>query len=121
MPECCAGLLLYLSGVRSMCTKLCCVVYVVAVMLPISMGASRAAALGFESFGPAGEHVGGPADWPKGIPDVLRHQSRVYWYDVNGSERAYYDGDVEAINDLLELFSQVDLAQHDVIIRPGRP
>ena len=60
-------------------------------------------AMGQESFGPAGEHIGRTAEWPKGVEDVLRHPSRVYWNWVNGNEHAYYDGDLEKINQLLDL------------------
>ena len=77
--------------------------------------------MGQESFGPAGEQISRSPDWPKGIEDVLRHRSRVYWYDVNGSEVAYYDGDVNTVNELLDLYSHSDLAKHPVVIRPGRP
>ena len=77
--------------------------------------------MGMEAFGPAGEHIGRSPDWPKGVEDVLRHRSRAYWQWVNGNERAYYDGDIRTVNELLDLYSRVDLAEHPVVIRPGRP
>jgi hypothetical protein len=85
------------------------------------LGGDDAAGMGFEGFGPAGENIGRSPDWPKGVEDVLRHSSRVYWYDVNGSQSAYYDGDIGTVNELLDLFSKVDLNKHDVVLRPGRP
>ena len=81
----------------------------------------RAAALGQETFGPAGEHISRSSDWPAGVEDLLRHRSRVYWYWVNGNERAHYEGDIAAVNQLLALFAEIDLPVHDVILRPGSP
>jgi hypothetical protein len=92
-----------------------------AWLLLVAALAERAAALGMEAFGPADEHIGRSPEWPKGVEDVLRHPSRVYWCDVNGNEAAYYDGGVEAVNELLELYSRVDIAERRVVIRPGRP
>jgi hypothetical protein len=82
---------------------------------------SPAAGIGFEAFGPAGEHIGRSDDWPSGVEDVLRHGSRVYSQDVNGYETAYYDGDVAVINELLEVFARVGSTEHLVVLRPGRP
>jgi hypothetical protein len=89
--------------------------------LLIAIDAGRAGAMGMEGFGPAGKEIGRSPDWPKGVEDVLRHEARVYWYDVNGSESAFYDGDIATVNELLELYSQVDVTRPLVIIRPGRP
>lgn len=89
-------------------------------LLLIAISGGQATGMGMESFGPAGEHIGRSADWPKGVEDVLRHSSRVYWRDVNGSERAYYDGDLTTINELLALFSKIEMAEHAVAILPGK-
>lgn len=97
----------------SICSLLCALV--------ASTWAPRAAALGFEAFGPAGEHIGRSPDWAHGIEEVLRHASRVYWYDVNGGQKAYYDGDISAVNALLELYSRADLPEHPVALVAGRP
>lgn len=91
-------------------------VFVILTAVP----AQRVWAMGQESFGPAGEHIGRSSDWPKGVEDVLRHPSRVYWNWVNGNEHAYYDGDIGMVNELLELFSEVDLAVHQVVVLTGR-
>jgi hypothetical protein len=95
------------------CTLVC--------LLVVGVPTEPAAGMGIEAFGPAGEHVGRSPDWERGVEEVLRHPARAYWYDVNGSEAAYYDGDLQAVNELLELYSQADLAEHPVVIRPGRP
>lgn len=77
--------------------------------------------MGQEAFGPAGPHIGRSADWPRGVEDILRHESRVYWNWVNGNEHAFYDGDITNINELLDLFAKIDLSVHRVIVRAGRP
>jgi hypothetical protein len=81
----------------------------------------QAWALGQESFGPAGEHVQTSPEWPDGVEPLLRHPSRVYWNWVNGNEHAYFDGGIDTVNELLELFGLVDLPQHNVVLLPGRP
>ncbi|MBL9161984.1 MAG: hypothetical protein JNL18_04495 [Planctomycetaceae bacterium] len=95
----------------------CALLYSLFVGVP----ARSVVAMGIEAFGPAGEDLSRSPDWERGIEAILRHPARVYWYDVNGSEAAYYDGDLQAVNELLELYSQADLAEHPVVIRPGRP
>jgi hypothetical protein len=90
-------------------------------LLLVRIGVGHAAAMGFEAFGPAGEQISRSPNWPKGVEDVLRHRSRVYWHDINGGGAAYYDGDIEAVNELLDLYSRVDLVEHPLVIRPGRP
>ena len=90
-------------------------------LLVVGVPAGPVAGMGFEAFGPAGEHLGRSPDWERGVEEILRHPARVYWYDVNGSEAAYYDGELQTVNELLELYSQADLAEHPVVIRPGRP
>jgi hypothetical protein len=104
-----------------MSTSIRLVISAVAWLMFAEIGIERAAAMGLEAFGPAGEHIGRSPDWPKGVEDVLRHRSRVYWYDVNGGEAAYYYGDIQTANELLDLYSRVDLVEHPVAIRPGRP
>ena len=90
------------------------------VMLLAMFSATSAAGAGMEEFGPAGEHIGRSNDWPQGMEDVLRHPSRVYWQWVNGSERTYYDDDLPAINELLDLYSRVKLAEHPVVLLPEK-
>ncbi len=78
-------------------------------------------AMGEENFGPLGEHLGRSADWPRGVEDVLRHPARVYGNWVNGNEHVYFDADIEKMNQLLDLYSKVDLQVHHVTLLPGRP
>ena len=77
--------------------------------------------LGMEAFGPAGERVGRSADWPKDVGGLLSHSSRVYWRDVNGDERSFYDGGVSEINELLGLFAKVELKRRQVVLLAGSP
>ena len=97
------------------------VVRATALLLTVGIEAGPALGMGQERFGPAGEHISRSTDWPKGVEDLLRHPSCVYWNWVNGNEHAYYDGGIGTINQLLDAFAHVDLARHDVILRPGRP
>src|SRR4029079_2104619 len=75
----------------------------------------------FEAFGPAKEVIGRSPDWPQGVEKLLQSPARGYWHDVNGNEDACFDGDIATVNEMLELYSQVDLARRVVVIRPGRP
>jgi hypothetical protein len=93
---------------------------IATLMLVVAIGDRQASGMGMESFGPAGEHISRSADWPKGVEDVLRHPSRVYWRDVNGSEWAYYDGDLATVNELLALYSKIEMAEHPVVILAGK-
>jgi len=92
-----------------------------ALLLTIGIAAEPAFGMGQERFGPALGHISRSPDWPKGVEDVLRHPSCVYWNWVNGNEHAYYDGGIGTISQLIDAFARVDLARHDLILRPGRP
>jgi hypothetical protein len=100
--------------------KLPRLVVVVGWLLCAGAGGGSAYAMGMESFGPASEHVG-RSSGVKGLADLLQHPSRVYWRDINGSENAFYDGDIAVVNELISLYSQTDLAQHPVLIELGEP
>ena len=91
------------------------------LLVAIAIAAKPTFGMGQERFGPAGEHISRSSDWPKGIEDVLREPSCVYWNWVNGNEHAYYDGDIETVNQLIDAFAKIDLTRHDLILRPGRP
>jgi hypothetical protein len=82
--------------------------------------ARSALAMGEERFGPVGKNISRSSDWPKGVEDMLRDPSRVYSQWVNGNEAVYFDGNVDAINRLLDLYSHVDVNPHVVVIRPGK-
>ena len=77
--------------------------------------------MGQERFGPAGRDMGTSPDLPKGVAELMAHPSGVYWNWVNGNEHAYYDGDVDAVNDLVAAFARIDLTRHDLVLRAGRP
>ena len=94
-----------------------CLVPFATIILALSVS-QNAHGLGMEAFGPA-EHMGISSDWPKGVQPLLKHASRVYWRDVNGYSHSYFQGDVDQVNELLKLFSEVEMKRHRVIFRIG--
>jgi len=58
-------------------------------------------------------------DWPKGIVALPRHESRVYSVWVNGGENFYFKSDLKDINELIELFSQARMRDHEVALKKG--
>jgi len=54
-----------------------------------------------------------------GIMPIINHSSRVYHFWVNGHEKFYYQGNIEALNDHLKEFSKADFDCLEVLIRPG--
>ena len=81
----------------------------------------QASGLGFEAFGPAEGHMGVSSDWPKGVMPLRKHASRVYWQEVNGNDRSYFDGGIAEINEVLQKFSEIEMQRHIVVVRAGRP
>lgn len=81
------------------------------------------------SYGMAEEQVGPDSaqtnpvvaqpGWPVGIVELVRHQSRVYTIWVNGNENFYFMASPESINDLIRLFSQMRLRDHELWITQG--
>jgi len=59
-------------------------------------------------------------DWSKGIVEVPRHQSRVYSIWVNGNENFYFMADPNQVNELLLLFSQSRMRDHEVVIKSAK-
>lgn len=59
------------------------------------------------------------SDWPKGIVDLARHESRVYSVWVNGGENFYFKSDLKEINELIRLFSEARMRDHEVVIKKG--
>jgi hypothetical protein len=59
--------------------------------------------------------------WPSGILDILRRDSRVYSFWVNGNENFYFEADNKEINELIRLFSQIHLRDHEVVLKLGKP
>ena len=76
-------------------------------------------ALTFEAFGPADGPIRVSPGWPKGAEPLLRHASRVYMQDTNGSQHTYYEGDIDQVNELLELFGKLDIKRRHVILQAG--
>ena len=60
-------------------------------------------------------------DWPKGIVDLARLESRVFSYWINGNENFYFDADAAGIAELIQLFSKARLRDHELVIRTGKP
>lgn len=81
-------------------------------------GAGSAFGLGQEQFGPS-EQVSSSPDWPAGVREVLVHPSRVYSAWVNGNEQAYFEGDLDAINEVIDLYSRIAMKDHDLIVLSG--
>ncbi len=57
--------------------------------------------------------------WPMGITELLRHESRVYSIWVNGNENFYFKASPEGINDLIRLFSETRMRDHELWIKAG--
>ena len=78
--------------------------------------------LAMEQIGPdsaQGHPTTAQSDWPKGIVEVSRHQSRVYSIWCNGNENFYFEANPNQINELILLFSQSRMRDHEVIIKPA--
>lgn len=81
------------------------------------------------SYGMATEQVGPDSlnryptivqpDWPNGIVEIPRHESRVYSIWVNGNENFYFKCTVDEINELLAIFAKARMRDHVVRIEPG--
>lgn len=59
--------------------------------------------------------------WPAGMIDILDHDSRVYSIWVNGNENFYFAATPKEIQDLIELYSEIRLRDHVVVIKEGIP
>jgi len=64
---------------------------------------------------PTAEQTG----WPAGIVELLRHESRVYLRDVNGDENFYFRASPDEINELIRLFSEARMRDHELWIKEG--
>ena len=81
------------------------------------------------SYGMATEQVGPDSanrhpttaqpDWPKGIVEIPRHESRVYSIWVNGNENFYFKAKTDEINELLALFARARMRDHIVRVESG--
>ncbi len=83
------------------------------------------------SFGLATEEIGpdstrnhpttAQSDWPIGIVQLARHDSRVYSFWVNGNENFYFQASHDQIRELVQLYSQSRMRDHELRIRIGNP
>ncbi|WP_417384851.1 HEAT repeat domain-containing protein [Gimesia sp.] len=89
-----------------------------STLLMVSCIPSLVWGMGEETFGNKPLNALNYSDWP-GIVPVINHESRVYYLWVNGNEYAYYRGDMDALNDVLQKFAATDQKQHEVVLRPG--
>lgn len=60
-------------------------------------------------------------DWPVGIVELARHDSRVYSFWVNGNENFYFKAAPDQIRELVQLFSETRMRDHELRIRIGNP
>jgi hypothetical protein len=58
-------------------------------------------------------------DWPRGLVDLARLQTRVYSRWVNGDERFFFQADIQGVNEILSLFSRVRIEEHDLLFGTG--
>jgi hypothetical protein len=83
---------------------------------------SQAFGLGMEQFGSALE-IGHPSaeqpGWPAGMVKVVDHNSRIYSIWVNGGEIFYFKANSRELLELVQLFSEMRLRDHVIIIKPG--
>jgi hypothetical protein len=91
------------------------------LLLIISSTAQIGYSMATEQIGPDTEHptVAQP-DWPKGIVEIPRHESRVYSIWVNGNENFYFKATADEINEMLALFAKARMRDHIVQIRAGQ-
>ena len=85
---------------------------IILIFLMISSVSGICYGLAQEQIGPdsaQGHPTTAQPDWPKGILEVPRHQSRVYSIWVNGNENFYFNASPNQINEQLLLFSSQEL------------
>ncbi|MGB7345413.1 MAG: hypothetical protein WBD20_14460 [Pirellulaceae bacterium] len=82
----------------------------------------RCCAIAFEKFGPesASKHptVDQPR-WPVHFIELVKHSSRVYAVEVNGSESLYFEAKANGFQELIDLFAQSRMRDYEVWIKPG--
>jgi hypothetical protein len=67
-----------------------------------------------ESFGNA--PISPNPEWPNGIEVLIKLSSRVYSVWVNGDEKFYYEGDVQAVNSFLKSFAAIKIPVHQIVV-----
>jgi hypothetical protein len=58
--------------------------------------------------------------WPMGMTNLLRHTSRVYSIWVNGNGNFYFKATPAQINELIGLFSEIRMRDHELWIKTGK-
>lgn len=102
----------------SRCDRLCAVALGVLSCAGVSYGAAT------EQIGPNSAQrfpVGGQAEWPVGLIELTRHESRVYSRWVNGSEQFHFKASPDQINQLILLFSKTRIRDHELWIKGQKP
>lgn len=56
-------------------------------------------------------------EWPVGLVELPRHESRVRSFWVNGSETFYFEASPNQVNELILLFSKTRMRDHEVAIQ----
>ncbi len=56
-------------------------------------------------------------DWPVGLVELPRHESRVYSFWENGGERFYFKASPNQMNELILLFSKMRTRDHELWIK----
>ena len=70
-----------------------------------------------EQVGPDSEHpTTAQPGWAKGIAEIPRHKSRVYSIWCNGGENFYFKADTDQTSELIALFSEARMRDHQLII-----
>ncbi len=80
--------------------------------------------LGTEQIGPdsAQPHpTTEQSGWPAGMIELLRRDSRIYSSWVNGNENFYFLASSKEVQELVRLFSQMRMRDHQLQIKLGTP
>lgn len=76
-----------------------------------------------EQVGPDSRHpTSAPRQpgWPDGMIKLLQRESRVYSIWVNGNENFYFKENPDEINELIRLFSETRMRNHELWIKTGK-
>jgi hypothetical protein len=95
---------------------------VLIVVLAVLSWAPGSYGMATEQVGPdsvQGHPTGAQPGWPTGIVELPRHDSRVYSLWVNGNENFYFKASPDEINDLIRLFSETRMRDHELWIKAG--
>ena len=57
--------------------------------------------------------------WAAGVVELFRHESRVYSYEVNGNEQVFFKATPEDVGELILLFADIRLRDHELRVEQG--